>query len=125
MEKLKRAWAWVCEHAPLVEPAIFEKWEAVGVCSDGSTFTYRPQYYVRVSALVCGAPEYLAIDAKKDGYYRAGNTMYYLENIVRLEWRRVEQICNVIPYKSYNFKIIYSADEMSATIQAAKEIQGN
>ena len=124
MEKLKRVWGWFCEKAPLVEPAVFERWEAHGVCSDGTTFEYRPQFYVRASALTCDAPRYIATDAKKNGYYRVGDTMYYMENIVSLEWRRVAQVCNVIPYEQYNFKICYSSTEMYTTIQAAKKILG-
>lgn len=122
MNKLQRAWKWFCYHGPLVEPAVFEKWAAEGICSNGETFQYRPERYYRANGITCDVPDYLAMGAKQDGYYRVGDVMYPLENIVSLKWRRVEQICTTIPYEQYNFKIGYSPAEMFAEVQAARKI---
>lgn len=122
MNKLLKAWRWFCYHGPVVEPAVFEKWTAEGICSDGRTFQFRHGGYYLASGLTCDVPEYIAIHAKKDGYYRVDDVMYPLENIVSLKWRRMEQICATIPYEQYNFKVHYSADEMYASIQAARKL---
>lgn len=122
MNRLQRLWRWFCYHGPLVEPTVFESWAAEGVCSDGRTFHFRHDGYYRATGLVCDVPEYIAAQAKKEGYYRVGDTMYPLENIVSLKWWRVEQLCTTIPYEQYNFKIYYTAAEVRANAEAAKKI---
>lgn len=126
MNKLKKVWAWFCETMPLVEPHTFERWVAVGTCTDGSTFTYVPPYYVRASGLTCDAPDWIAGNVKKDGFYRVGEVMYYLQNVIAVEWRRVEQLVTVIPYEQYNFKINYSPAALhEAASKAQKILQKN
>ena len=122
MNKVKEAWHWLCRVVPLVEPATFERWSAHGICSDGTEFTYICPFYVRVSGITCDAPSWIADFIRKDGYYRVGEQMFYIPNVISVEWRRLEQITNTIPYEQWNMKINYSPAEMFAEIQAAKKL---